>query len=57
MLDLASGDGGINKKEADENNLNLIKSLGIPGKISPIATAKILKEAIYEIMEEKKECL
>ena len=57
LLDLASGDGGINKKEADENNLNLIKSLGIPGKISPIATAKILKEAIYEIMEEKKECL
>lgn len=57
LLDLASGDEGINKKEADENNLNLIKSLGIPGKISPIATAKILKEAIYEIMEEKKECL
>ena len=57
LVDLASGDGGINKKEADENNLNLIKSLGIPGKISPIATAKILKEAIYEIMEEKKECL
>ena len=57
LVDLASGDGGINKKEADENDLNLIKALGIPGKIAPVATAKILKEVIYEIMEEKKECL
>ena len=54
LLDLASGEGGINKEEAQENKINLIKALGIPGKISPITTAKILKETIYEILEEKK---
>lgn len=54
LLDLASGEGGINKEEAQENKINLIKALGIPGKISPVTTAKILKETIYEILEEKK---
>ena len=54
LLDLASGEGGINKEKAQENKINLIKALGIPGKISPITTAKILKETIYEILEEKK---
>ena len=54
LLDLASGEGGINKEEAQENKINLIKALGIPGKISPITTAKILKETIYEILEERK---
>ena len=54
LLDLASGEGGINKEKAQENKINLIKALGIPGKISPVTTAKILKETIYEILEEKK---
>lgn len=54
LLDLASGEGGINKEEAQENKINLIKALGIPGKISPVTTAKILKETIYEILEERK---
>lgn len=54
LLDLASGEGGINKEKAQENKINLIKALGIPGKISPVATAKILKETIYEMLEERK---
>lgn len=54
LLDLASGDGGIDKKEAQKNNLKLITALGLPGKTAPITTARILKETIYEILEEKK---
>lgn len=57
LLDLASGDGGINKKEAQKNNLKLIAALGLPGKTAPVTTARILKETIYEILEEKKQCL
>lgn len=57
LLDLASGDGGINKKEAQKNNLKLITALGLPGKTAPVTTARILKETIYEILEEKKQCL
>ena len=54
LLDLASDDGGIDKNTAKEYKLNLITALGIPGKIAPIATAKILKEVIYEILKERK---
>ena len=54
LLDLASGDGGIDKKEAQKNNLKLITALGLPGKTAPVTTARILKETIYEILEEKK---
>ena len=54
LLDLASDDGGIDKNTAKKYKLNLITALGIPGKIAPIATAKILKEVIYEILKERK---
>lgn len=52
LVDLASNPGGIDKKAAKENNLNLIWALTLPGKVAPITTAEFIKDTIYNILKE-----
>ena len=46
LIDLASSPGGIDKKETQKQELNLIIALGLPGKTSPYSTAEYIKELI-----------
>lgn len=52
LVDLASNPGGIDKKVAKENNLNLIWALTLPGKVAPITTAEFIKDTVYNILKE-----
>lgn len=46
LIDLASQPGGIDKKEAQKQGLNLLIALGLPGKTSPLSTAKYIKQIL-----------
>ncbi len=46
IIDVASNPGGINKEEAEKQNIKYIHALGIPGKVSPISSAQIIKDII-----------
>lgn len=48
IIDLSSAPGGLDFNYAKEKNLNAYLFLGIPGKISPKASAEILVKAIVE---------
>lgn len=52
LVDLASNPGGIDKKAAKDNNLQLIWALALPGKVAPITTAEFIKDTIYNILKE-----
>ena len=52
LIDLASNPGGIDKKEVNERNLNLIWALALPGKVAPVTTAEFIKDTIYNILKE-----
>ena len=49
LIDLASNPGGIDFKEAEAMNIKCIWALALPGKVAPVTTAEILKDAIYNI--------
>ena len=53
VIDLASKPGGVDFKAAEELGINTIHALGIPGKTAPITAAMIIKETIYNIIEER----
>lgn len=53
IIDLASKPGGVDFQGAKELGINTIHALGIPGKTAPITAAKIIKETIYNIIEER----
>ncbi|MGO1367900.1 MAG: dipicolinate synthase subunit DpsA [Senegalia sp. (in: firmicutes)] len=54
IIDLASKPGGVDFIKAKEMNLNVNWALGLPGKVAPITAAKIIKDTIYNIIEERK---
>lgn len=55
LIDLASKPGGMDKEVINARNLKFIWALALPGKVSPITTAEIIKDTIYQILKEKKE--
>ena len=52
LVDLASNPGGIDKKAAKDNNLQLIWALALPGKVAPLTTAEFIKDTVYNILKE-----
>ncbi len=50
LLDLASNPGGIDREEAKNKQLKLIWALALPGKVAPVTTAEIIKDAIYSCL-------
>lgn len=52
VIDVASKPGGVDFKKAEEMGIKTIWALGLPGKVAPITAAKIIKETIYNIIEE-----
>ena len=57
LIDLASAPGGMDFDIARQMEINCVWALALPGKIAPVSSAKFIKEAIYNILEEngKKE--
>jgi dipicolinate synthase subunit A len=52
IIDLASKPGGIDFESAQKLGLNTIWALSLPGKVAPITAAYIIKETVYNIIEE-----
>lgn len=52
VVDLASIPGGVDFEKAKELGINTIWALGLPGKVAPMTAAKIMKDTIYNIIEE-----
>jgi len=51
-IDLASKPGGIDFTAAKKLGVRAIWELSIPGKVAPVTAGKIMKQTIYNIMEE-----
>ena len=52
IIDLASKPGGVDLDAAEELKLKVISALGLPGKVAPVTAAKVIKDTIYNIIEE-----
>ena len=54
ILELASAPGGIDKAEAEKCGLKFIAAPGLPGRYSPCSAAKLMYEAIEEVLKERE---
>lgn len=52
FIDLASAPGGIDYEAAEEFGLHTIQALGLPAKAAPKTAGEIIKQTIYNIIEE-----
>ena len=52
FIELASTPGGFDKEAVSKLGLKLIPALSLPGKVAPKAAGNIIKDTIYNIMEE-----
>jgi len=52
IIDLASKPGGVDLEAAKELGLKGISALGLPGKVAPATAAMVIKDTIYNIVEE-----
>ena len=52
LIDLASGEGGVDKYAAERLGITYIHALSLPGKAAPKTAGEIIKNTIYHILEE-----
>jgi len=52
IIDLASKPGGVDLEAAKELELKAVSALGLPGKVAPVTAAMVIKDTIYNIIEE-----
>ncbi len=55
MIDLASGNGGIDFTAAGKRRINTVHALSLPGRFSPHGAALDIKNTIYSILKEVEE--
>ncbi len=53
VIDLASAPGGVDFKAAEKLGINTIQALSLPGKVAPVTAGEIIKNTIYNIIEEE----
>jgi len=53
IIDLASKPGGVDLSVASQLGLRVIWSLSLPGKVAPLTSGEIIKEAILNIIAEE----
>lgn len=53
IIDLASSPGGVDRETADRMKIPVYHALSLPGKVAPETAGKIIKNAVYNIMEEE----
>ncbi len=56
IVDLASKPGGVDFVAAKDMNKRVIWALGIPGKVAPVTSGKIIYETLNSIIKEKGVC-
>lgn len=52
IIDLASKPGGVDMESAKALDIKAISALGLPGKVAPVTAAMVIKDTIYNIIEE-----
>ena len=52
LVDLASRPGGVDDAAAEKIGIRVIHALSLPGKAAPRAAGEIMKNTIYNILEE-----
>lgn len=52
IINLASKPGGVDLEAAKEMDIKAISALGLPGKAAPVTAAMVIKDTIYNIIEE-----
>jgi len=52
VIDLASKPGGVDFEAAGELGIKAVSALGLPGKAAPVTAAMVIKDTIYNIIEE-----
>ncbi|MFA9423216.1 MAG: dipicolinate synthase subunit DpsA, partial [Sedimentibacter sp.] len=52
VIDLASKPGGVDLEAANKLGIKAISALGLPGKRAPVTAAMVIKNTIYNIIEE-----
>ncbi len=52
VIDLASYPGGVDLNAAKRLKINVISALSLPGKVAPKAAGEIIKNTIYNMIEE-----
>ncbi len=57
IIDLASNPGGLDYKAAEKLELNATLSLGIPGKVAPYASARILADYVIQKLSCRKKVI
>lgn len=55
IIDLASKPGGVDFSAAKRLNKNVIWALSLPGKTAPITAGDIIKEAVVNILSERRQ--
>ena len=53
IIDLASNPGGVDFDCAKDLGINALHAQGLPGKYAPVTAANIIKETIYNIVDER----
>ena len=53
IIDVASKPFGIARKIVEEQKLNFIEALGLPGKHFPITVAKNIKDVVFNILQKQ----
>ena len=52
VIDLASGEGGVDFYSAERLSIDAIHALSLPGKCAPKTAGEIIRNTIYHILEE-----
>ena len=55
LMELASMPGGIDANAVKEFGLQIVVERGLPGTVAPESSAKVLRDAIYRILNEQGE--
>lgn len=54
IIDLASLPGGVDFESAKRMGIPTIHALSLPGKVAPKTSGEIIKNTIFNILEEEK---
>ncbi len=52
LIELASAPGGIDRKAAAALRLRVVDAPGLPGRVAPKTAAALIRDAVYELLEE-----
>ncbi len=53
IIELASKPGGIDLQAAKDLGVKVVTALSLPGKVAPVSAAGVIKETVYNIIDEK----